>query len=314
MTSMAAYAGVGAGARMANFVFGSPNVRRANGLRPGLPAGAKRRGVRTLKAASVPVFAVDYPARCGSWGLPRVWMSEPSYDEALGCAKGRELTGCYPQGPDVSGLRALGHAQAYFAEALRYVREEDRILRRECFRAAELLYLHAAARGSVQAALKLGCIYEADLCEGLYWGWCSGERGFCRMGALVLQAQAFERFSFAAVRGSAEGCWHLGDMVSDGRGCPAHPQGALALYQRAFDLAEGAGDIEAAGNAALRLGRAFEEGLGHARNLKKALGWYRIAAECLERALALGAWHYKKPCHQARVGARRVQQELIGRY
>ena len=305
---------MGLGARIANFVFGSPSIRRANGLRGGMSSGAKWPFAQASKAAETPVFAVDYPLGSHPGGLPRVWFTEPAYDATGGCVRGRELIGSYPHGADVEGRRALRHAQAYFAEALRYSREEDLELRRDCFRAAEILYLHAAKRGSVEASLKLACIYEADLCEGRYWNWSADAQQPCRMGALPLQARAFECFSFAAVRGCAEACWHLGDMLMGARGCSADASRANALYQRAYDLANAAGDAEAAGNAALRLGRAYEGGVACERSLKRALAWYRIAADCLELALSQGAWHYKKPCHEARMGLRRIQQELIGRY
>ena len=306
---------VGLGARLSNAVFGSPCASRANGMRDAsIVPPSFRRAAWFKRRASTPVFAVDRHGPRTAYGLPRVWVTEPAYDERNGRFFGREFVGSYPSGVDPYGAKALRLAQAYFAEALGYSRDQDCLVRRDCFRAAELLYLHAAARGCVEASLKLGVLYSADLCEGYYWGW-KDERGDeCRMGLLPREAQAFERFSFAAVRGSAEACWQLGSLVLEGRGCAADPAQAQALFVRAFDLARRCGDVESAGNAALRLGLIFENALCGSRNLKQALSWYRLSAEAFDEALEQGAWHYKKSRHQARMGFNRVKQELSGRY
>ena len=313
MTSSAS--AVGLGARLSNAVFGSPCVSRANGMRDAsVVPSSLRRAAWFKRRAETPVFAVDQVGIHAAYGLPRVWITEPAYDERGGRFFGREFVGSYPSGADPYGAKALRLAQTYFAEALGYSRDRDRLLRRDCFRAAELLYLHAAARGCVEASLKLGVLYAADLCEGLYWGW-KDERGDgCQMGLLPREAQAFERFSFAAVRGSAEACWQLGDLVLEGRGCAADPAQAQALFVRAYTLARRSGDIESAGNAALRLGLMSENALCGSRNLKQALSWYRLSFEAFDEALDRGAWHYKKPRHQARMGFNRVKQELSGKY
>lgn len=308
---------VGVIARASNAVFGSPSASRANGLREAsfVPAPLRTSSWRRRRAET-PVFAVDAEEARATGKLPRIWVSERAYDTRSGRIDGREFVSCYPNGADPSGRKALALASACFAEAIGYAEDRDLITRRDCFRAAEILYLHAAARGCVEASLKLGAIYAADLCEGLYWNWggeCESDAA-CRMGCLPLQAQALERYSFAAVRGNAEACWQLGDMVLQGRGCLANAERAHSLFMRAYELSASQGDEESLGNAALRLGRLAEKGLGCDFSFKDALTWYRIAADHLGEVLELGAWHYKRAYHEAAAGERRMRQELSGGY
>ncbi|MBQ9953816.1 MAG: sel1 repeat family protein [Eggerthellaceae bacterium] len=308
------FAAVGVGARTANLIFGSPSVMRANGFREVSSVPAAFRGrLWSKRRAGTPVFAVDHPVS-GEASLPRIWVTEPAYDQRSGRIEGREFTCCYPNGADADGRKALRLAQAYFAEGLTYSSACDSEVRRDCFRAAEILYLHAASRGSVEASVKLGAIYDANLCEGLYWAWEVPAAQECRMGSLPLHALAFERYSFAAVRGNAEACWLLGDMVLVGRGCVSSPQKALALYQRSYEIAIKLGDRESEGNAALRLGRMAESGLLECCNLKQALAWYRLSLEALDHVLAGGAWHYKRAWHEAKTAVARMRQELCGSY
>ncbi len=312
MTS--ACASVGLGARLSNLTFGSPSISRANGLPSASMVPSRLRGSAWLKRRfETPVFALDECASKGS-RLPRIWITEPAYDRRRGHVAGREFVASYPNGADAGGAKALRFAQAYFAEALGYAAEEAKELRRDCFRAAEVLFLHAAARGSVEASVKLGAIYAADLCEGLYWEWGALHGESCRVGLLPLQARAFERFSFAAVRGNAEACWQLGEMLLAGRGCTQDARHARCLFERAWRLASEQGDAEARGNAALRLARMNENAVEGPRDLKRALAWYGLALESLEHVLFQGAWHYKRACHEARMGLRRVRQEMNGGY
>ena len=88
----------------------------------------------------------------------------------------------------------------------------------------------------------------------------------------------------------------------------------LAWYRRALVVAERAGDDAALGNAALRLARAFEGARGCAHSFEEALAWYERASEALALAEEEGGWFFKRPLREARVGARRMAQEIHGGY
>ena len=313
MTS--AFASVGLGARVSNFVFGSPNAFRANGLRrDALLSSAQRSGKWIERRRENPVFALDANRPESDSRLPRVWITEPAFDARLGKIDGREFVGSYPNGADPRGEKALALARTYFAEALAYSRQEDLLVRRDCFRAAEILFLHAASKGHVEAHLKLGVLYEQDLCDGLYWGWSRdcGEAGY--MGQMPREAAAFECLSFAAVRGNAEACWRLGDLLAEGRGCAPHLENAKMLYRRAYTIAERESDLEALGASALRLGKLTEAAGGGIRSFKQALSWYRISLNALDLVVQAGAWHSKRMLHEARRGVSRMHQEIHGGY
>ena len=206
-------------------------------------------------------------------------------------------------------------AEACFAEALGLVGQEHRRRRIDCYRAAEILLLHAAARGSVGAHCRLGIIYADDLCEGEYW------RGLLECRALhaadtPLDERAYCHFSFGALHGHGECAWRLGELVAAGRGCAADEARALSLYRQAFDVENGRIDEDRAqtGNAALRLARAFECGRGCEQRFRRARTWYRVAAVALGAAFDAGQWHFKRERLEARRGVARMAQELAGCY
>lgn len=297
--------------RTARAVFGSPSVRRANG---GAETTFIPRVLRNSRRASrwrdAAVFAIDRLGAEASERLPRIWVSEPSVD-----GPGRTFVAAYPSGPDRGGARAMELAEVYFAEALGLVGGECRSQRVDCYRAAEILLLHAAARGNVAAHCRLGIIYADDLCEGEYW------RGLLECRALhsvdtPCDERAYAHFSFGALHGHAECCWRLGELVAAGRGCVPNAARALSLYRQAFDGENGRFDEDRAqtGNAALRLARAFELGRGCAQDFRRARTWYRLAAISLGAAFDAGQWHFKRERIEARRGIARMAQELDGRY
>lgn len=305
---------VGLGARAAWLLFGSPSMRRANGGAEAslVPAGLRGERWRARRAAT-PVFAVDRRGRGAAERLPRVWVSEPAFDARTGARVGRELVGSYPNDRDHGGTAARALADAYFGEALALSASEDAALRVECFRAAELLYLHAAERGNAGAWVRLGVIYRDDLGQGRYWQTRLEERAL-HTAPRPLAARAASCFRRGAEAGDAEACWALGDLVADGVGQVADPERGLAWYRRALVAAERAGDDAALGNAALRLARALEGARGCAHSFEEALAWYERASEALARAEEAGGWFFKRPLREARVGVRRMAQEIHGGY
>lgn len=307
-------AAVPLGARAAWLLFGSPSIRRANG---GADASLMPRGLRgerwRTRRAMTPVFAVDRRGRGAAERLPRVWVSEPAFDPQTGARIGRELTGSYPNDRDAGGRAARALADGYFGEAVTLFAPEDAALRVECFRAAELLYRHAAERGDAGSWTRLGVIYRDDLGQGRYWQTRLEERAL-HTAPRPLGARAVACFRRGAEAGDAEACWALGDLTAAGVGQPADPERALGWYHRAIALAEESGDDAACGNAALRIARAFEAARGCAHSFEQARAWYERAAEALARAEERGGWFFKRPLREARVGVRRMAQEIHGGY
>lgn len=297
--------------RTARVLFGSPSVRRANG---GADASFMPRVLRgpqwRSRRRKTPVFAIDRKGSECAERLPRIWVSE-----AVAGEEGRAFVATYPVGPDRGGARAFELAEIYFSEALGLAGEAYRDRRIDCYRAAEILLLHAAQRGNVAAHCRLGIIYEGDLCEGRYW------RGLLECRALhafdtPCGERAYLHYAYGALHGHSECCWRLGDLLAAGRGCIADPARAVALYRQGFDAENGRADEDRAitGSAALRLARAFELGRGCEQDFRRARTWYRLAAISLGAAFDAGQWHFKRERIEARRGIARMAQELAGCY
>lgn len=301
---------VSTGQRISAKVLGSPSVSRANGGREVNPV-AKRvsRSKWESKCKNTPIFLVDDRVSNGQ-SLPRVWISEPAYNGSLECC-GRELVSVYPSTCDVDGSKALRYAHAYFGEALSYSDSAEYVKRRDCFRAAEVLYLHAAQRGNVEAYVKLGVIYVDDLCEGEYL-----HRFACTPHQVseLLTARAMECFSYAASCGNAEACWQLADLLLSASADKVDTQRIVDLLQRAFDLAVKEGSNVDKGNAALRLAQCYEAGEVCEHSFRKAYAWYRIAEEELACVVDCGGWYFKRAKLAAGKGVWRMRQELVGGY
>lgn len=167
--------------RISNILFGSPNWRRGCGVisaRCELSLAASALIVAfgrlfgnsespcLLKSA--PVFALDRRGVALDERLPRIWLSERAYN--TGCDNGRRVFAeCYPAGPDAGGALALELADGCIGEG----RDRKGVLtdseRIECFKAAEILLMHAVMRGNRVAAARLAALYCSDLCDGSYW-------------------------------------------------------------------------------------------------------------------------------------------------
>ena len=178
---------------MANLMFGAPSARRAcGGAETSFTPKVLRNEKWRRRRETGSVFAVDRKGVAGAGGLPRIWVSEPAPDGA-----GRTFVASYPGGADCGGWRALELAEIYFSEALGLPGEEHRRRRIDCYRAAEILLLHAAARGNIGAHCRLGVIYEGDLCEGAYWDGLA-DRQTLHKADTPCDERAYLHFSFGA--------------------------------------------------------------------------------------------------------------------
>lgn len=335
MTSIAAALPTGAfashvtvGERLSRLVFGSPSFSYAwRDMRLRRIANKRQRTQRAA-AREIPVFTIDRKNWKGTERLPRIWLSEPNYDSETATVRGRTFIEAYPHDPDPQGWHAYGLARKYFSEGLSYApasvltsREEEdaaeayrvRRLRRECFRAAEILYLHALRAGNVAAKSGLATLYRYDMCEGAYWSGLLEKRARHRK-TIDPQKRAYALFAQLAARGDAEAFFQLGEMTADGCGCEADVHRAFGLFRKAFDRASTDGDDELAGKAALRIADAHAEGRGTAHSFVEAQTWYAVAVEHLQSAFDAGEWHCKRQLVEARLGAARMAQELSGQY
>lgn len=336
MTSLATALPTGAftphvtvGERLSRLFFGSPSFAYAcRDMRLRKAASKRQRARVASPAREVPVFTIDRKNWKGTERLPRIWLSEPSYDAEAGCAHGRTFIEAYPHDPDPQGWHAYGLARKYFSEGLTYApaaaataqegsdaAEAYRLrrLRRECFRAAEILYLHAMRAGNSAAKTGLGVLYRFDMCEGAYWSGLLEKRARHRK-TVDPRKRALALFEQQAVAGDAEALFNLGEMRAEGCGCESDDMAAFELFGKAFEAAEASGRGELAGKAALRIAEAFAEGRGTVHSFEQARAWYARATERLQAAFDGGEWHCKRQLVAARLGTACMDQELSGRY
>ena len=302
--------------RTAHVLFGSPSVRRANGGADASFLPHALRGKRWRERCErVPVFSVDHRGDEQDERLPRIWVSEPVCDGRGGASGGRVLVDAYPTGADAGGERAFELACSYAGEARSCDGSRAAARRIACWQAAEILYLHAAARGHADACLCLAELYDADRCEGAYWRGALERRAAHAPGARPAE-RALAWLARAAEGGSARACLLLGDKLAARNGGSREEERAVAFYLRAADmLAEDAcEESELAGEAALRLACCRAWGRGCELSFADALRWYEQAAACLERSFDAGSWGCKRSLVEARRGAARMRQELAGTY
>ncbi|WP_251212929.1 hypothetical protein [Adlercreutzia murintestinalis] len=315
-------ASVSAVARAVSSAFGSPSFIRANGMPESGCISRVAARLRRRRATTMPVYQVDRRGFFGNERLPRIWVSEPNCGADGACAQGRRLSGSYPCGPDMRGHRALQMAEHLFAEGSA---ASDTAVSIACFQAAEILYLHASERGSVEALCRLGALYCADLCQGAYWrDSVSAHAKHAREDVLRKAVRALSR---AAARGDAEAKWRLGDMRAQGAGCEMEQALAWNLYRGAFCRAAGCttDDLDAAGDterilalvsgdgarladcgcAAVRMAACLEHGRGCERDRARASAWYAAAVRLLDSCVNAGSWLYLEELTSAESGAAR---------
>ena len=259
-----------------------------------------------------PVLELDF----GNWSgadnqYPGVWITVPVEDED-GNYAGRTYVTVYPSAdePDPDGFVALNYGGRYYDEGMSCSDAADHEKRIDCFKAAELLYLHAADKGNPYAYLCLGYVYSYNRCEGDFFRDMRHEEALkdCTQ-PYPREQRAFECLKVAAEAGIAEGCYKLGDMYKHGMGCEPDAAAAFACYKRAFELGKHDEPV-IWGSVALRLGDAFENGFGCEQSFEQAHKWYAQAATGLEIAVNAGEWYYERALAGARAGLKRVAQEL----
>lgn len=256
----------------------------------------------------------DYP---DDKGLPGLWITAPVVNED-GAYLGRIAIDRYAEAPgttvydperdalDPDGDIALDYGASYYREAMDCGHAEDHARRVDCFRAAELLYRHAAGRGSAIANLNLGYVYSYDRCEGRYWRGANdplAEEPFPR------KERAFACLSKAAEAGIAEAAYKLGDLYKHGTGCEPNANRTFECYRLAEELCEHE-PPSVVGSIALRLASCLEEGFGCVHDFAKAKALYEQAASALEVAVDYGDTWYGPSLASARRGVKRCAQEL----
>ncbi len=341
---------VGAAKRISRFLRGCPNARRAWGSSRTnyLPQAVCEHGLlsRCLqkRAQATPVFMIDRRGVKNDERLPRIWLSEPSFDTKTGQVAGRVFVDVYPHGFDRGGTHALALAERYLGEAYGYEincaesaspvksgeQQDSADLRTACFQAAEILCLHAVSRGNTQACVYLASLYRDDLCAGAYWK-SSLELCAAHAQGVDYQMRAYGLLCFAASCKNSEACLLLGDALAKGVGCTANAVRAFAFYRSAFSLSctcdDPIKDIDCvvpstlditdnlhAGQAAFRIACCYENGRGCVQNNVRALQWYCVAGECLQAALEAGYWRCKRSYFSAKKGVSRMKQEISGKY
>lgn len=158
-------------ARFSNLLFGAPNARRANGIVStsfDLAGWLDRVAARLFgRRRNVPVFAIDRMGTEFRERLPRIWLSEKVSNTRHDGMR-RVFVESYPSAPDHGGAVALELGDRYLGEGMKAMRRMPKESL-ECFKAAEILYLHSVRRGNREAAGRLRRIYSEDLCQGDYW-------------------------------------------------------------------------------------------------------------------------------------------------
>ena len=248
--------------------------------------------------------------------LPGLWITAPVTDFE-GNVIDRTYVGAYPSDEydDPQGEDALYFGGCYYDEGMSYTDPQDHDMRADCFRAAEILYRHAAGKGNAVANLCLGYVYSYDRCEGKYWPGPSeaqtdaGLGAGAGAGAYPLEQRAFECLALAAKAGIPEACYKLGDMYKHGTGCDPSAQDAFRWYSRASELSARERPV-ILGSVALRLADCFEEGFGCNQDFTRALHWYQQAVAGLEAAVEAGEVWYAKALASARAGVKRCKQEV----
>jgi TPR repeat protein len=273
----------------------------------------------------------------GDLELPIIWITKPFYDLGTEQIVGRTYVNVYTPGRsedlapesivDDGGWEALQYGSDYYLEGFEYADNADRKKRIDCFKAAEIFYLHSMQLGNIQALVNLGYLYEYDHCEGQYWeclladirGGCSGEcSGTSKIkdhkcAAFSREQRAFEYFERAYRAGNSEAAFKLGDRYAKGIGCVQDAVQAFALYNEAYDLGRHE-DASVWGSAAYRIARCFEDAKGCELNFERALEFYEIAEVGLDEAIRDGNHYYSKNLTSTRNAIKRIKQELHGAY
>jgi TPR repeat protein len=285
---------------------------------------------------ATPILEVNYDERYGELKLPIIWVTIPVRDLGTGQVAGRTYVNVYTPGQsdglafepsaDDGGWVALQYGSEYYREGFEYADNADREKRIDCFKAAEIFYLHSMQLGNIQALVNLGYLYEYDRCENQYWGYlladmnddCSEEcyetikEENC-VYVFPREQRAFEYFERAYQAGNSEAAFKLGDSYAKGIGCEQDAARAFALYKEAYDSGRHE-DASVWGSAAYRIARCYEAAKGCELDFEKALEFYKVAEVGLDEAIRNGNHYYSKNLSDTRKAIKRIKQELHGAY
>lgn len=241
--------------------------------------------------------------------LPGIWVTSAVYDSDNHYL-GHTYELPYVAADDLDGENALFYGGGLYDDGMMLADPEHASARLDCFRAAELLYRHAAGKGNAMGYLCLGYVYYYDRCKGNYWRNLDGfETDEDRLQAYPHEELAFTCFEIAAADGLAEAFYKLGDAYKNGVGREVNVRQAYRCYATAAT----ATDPQApylTGSIALRLAECLEEGIGCEHDFVRALEEYERAERFLDLAVRAGDWYYKRARDDARDGVARCEQEL----
>lgn len=326
--------------KLIGILFGAPDLRKAFGGFCKTFSKKSKKKTRIKKSLDKAcIYYIDFKKRKYINKLPKIWLSECVTDTNDGSIQQRAFTTYYPNDADKGGRKALYLAEQYFAEGLnmRGVNVEE--LRIQCFQAAELLYMHAMAKGNIVACTRLGIIYKYDMCKGLYVKDVLLKTGKHAKG-LSSNESAYKLFRKAASRGDIEAIVQLGEMLRNGLGCEKSMSLAFNLFKEAIKksidinfneieswvinnnnrkklhliLASNLKNAVNIGNAALSIAEFFEQGFVVAQSFNMAKIWYEISYEALSVSFDYGFWYSKRNKNKARWGYLRALQEINGKY
>lgn len=165
--------------------------------------------------------------------LPGIWVTSAVYDSDNHYL-GHTYTMPYTGTDDPDGEEALFYGGGLYDEGMRLTAPEHAEARLDCFKAAELLYRHAAGKGNAMAYLCLGYVYYYDRCKGSYWrNLDEFETDEDYRQPYPHEELAFTCFEIAAADGLAEAFYKLGDAYKNGVGCEVDVQQAYRCYATA---------------------------------------------------------------------------------
>lgn len=160
------------------------------------------------------------------------------------------------------------------------------------YQSAKDLYEIAESKGSIQAMINLGYIYE-----------------YGRTGELDYNKAYYQYAKAAALGDAAEALYKLGDMYARGYADSKDPAIAFFLYEKSLDKAEGS--LAIAAQPAIRLAKMLieEEYRDYEIpfNPMKALELFQLAERGLRVDIAMGQTFYKKRLLEALEGQEKAR-------
>lgn len=280
----------------------------------------------------------QYPAACiEHTGVVADWGHASDAPFGIACYHDMYSDGDSTDEVDVSdpeGEDAMAWAADYYFDGVRFTQPERRQERIDSFRAAEILFRHAAGRGCAWAWLCLGYLYAYDRAEGKYFrsafdwspqsdtAW--GRQFYSAPPKPPLPIRAAACFRRAAGEGVAEGCLAYAEtlrkhpefkedsyVLEEGRSSdePASDFSARDWLRRAYDIAVVQRNPRIWGSAALRLGEMAAAGTSDEKpDAKAALRWYETAVRGLEQTVRSGLDMFDQLLAEAQNGVEDMKQ------